>query len=152
MKLLNRSLDHRPYKNIHSVTPQQANAVYGLKKFLEEFTLVDERHIEEVGLWREYLVFATLFGISDRVAKELRAVWPEELSSSLDDMLDTMYTGNLLSASMHRAVDYVEKYETPTERAARIAQERRSRSSGGGGGSSYGGGGGSSGGGGSGIR
>lgn len=51
--------------------------LYGLKKFLSDFTLIKDRQVVEVGLWNEYLVFATLFGIADKVRSEFRQVCPE---------------------------------------------------------------------------
>lgn len=58
----------------------QANArrVLGLRKFLKDFTLVKERSVPEVTLWREYLVFAALYGIADKVAKELKDIDPQK--------------------------------------------------------------------------
>ena len=34
----------------------EARKVFGLKKFLQEFTLLDERHVSEVGLWKDYMI------------------------------------------------------------------------------------------------
>ena len=95
-----------------------------------------------------------LYGIADQVSKNLKKVWPLDVRNTLDDLLETVTVGTLLSTNMNRAVTYIETYETPAEREARLEAERAAResSSGGSGGSSYGGGGGSSGGGGSGIR
>ncbi|MBR6282816.1 MAG: DUF2207 domain-containing protein [Muribaculaceae bacterium] len=151
---LKRGLNDLPSLSISRITPQDANAVFGLKKFLQEFTLSGERKIDEVSIWKEYLVYATLFGIADEVAKNLKKVWPLDVRTTLDDLLETVTTGTLLTTQMNRAVTYIERYETPAEREERLAAERAAResSSGGGGHSSYGGGGGSSGGGGSGIR
>lgn len=55
---------------------EEARHLYGFKNFLNDFTLVDERESIEVGLWKDYLVFAALFGIADKVAKELKDVDP----------------------------------------------------------------------------
>ncbi len=151
---LKQALNDLPRKRISEITPKEANSVFGLKKFLQEFTLSKERNIEEVTIWKEYLVHAMLFGIGEQVAKNLEKVWPVDVRDTLDDLLDTVTVGTLLTTHMNRAVTYIETYETPEEREERLAAERAAResSSGGSGGSSYGGGGGSSGGGGSGIR
>ncbi|MBQ7640292.1 MAG: DUF2207 domain-containing protein [Bacteroidales bacterium] len=55
----------------------EARKVIGLKKFLNDFTLVRERSSAEVALWNEYLVFGALYGIADKVAKELAEINPE---------------------------------------------------------------------------
>ena len=55
----------------------------GFKKYLSDYTLVAERHAEEVMLWDEYLVFASLFGIADQVAKEFKKLNPQFFESSM---------------------------------------------------------------------
>lgn len=141
-------------RTLSSLQPEEVRQVYGLKKFLQEFTLIEERHVLEVGLWKEYMVFATLYGIAKQVYADLKQIWPDYTMLSPDDSLlverdlcTTVATYTLGGMS------YVRHYETPAERAARLEREREERrSSGGGGSSSYGGGGGYSGGGGSGFR
>jgi uncharacterized membrane protein len=49
----------------------------GFKKFLEDFTIIGERASQEVALWHDYLVFASLYGIADKVAKELKDINPQ---------------------------------------------------------------------------
>ncbi|MCX8074800.1 MAG: DUF2207 domain-containing protein [Clostridia bacterium] len=44
----------------------------GLKKYLKDYSLIKERYPIEIALWGKYLVFASLFGISDKVAKEFK--------------------------------------------------------------------------------
>ncbi len=56
---------------------EEARKVIGLKKFLNDFTLVRERGSAEVALWNDYLVFGALYGIADKVAKELAEINPE---------------------------------------------------------------------------
>ncbi|MBO4670399.1 MAG: DUF2207 domain-containing protein [Bacteroidales bacterium] len=46
----------------------------GFKQFLKDFTLVGERSSVEVGLWGDYLVHAAIFGIADKVAKEMSKI------------------------------------------------------------------------------
>ena len=55
----------------------QARNVVGFKKFLEDFTIIGERASQEVALWQDYLVFASLYGIADQVAKELKDINPQ---------------------------------------------------------------------------
>lgn len=56
---------------------QRARELYGLKKFLNEFSLVGERCPEEVLLWQNYLIYAALFGIAEKVQKDLQTINPE---------------------------------------------------------------------------
>ncbi|AOZ72148.1 hypothetical protein BK816_01585 [Boudabousia tangfeifanii] len=50
------------------------------KRFLEDFTIIDEREIREVSLWKTYLVYATAFGCAERVLEQLRPVIPDKLA------------------------------------------------------------------------
>ena len=54
----------------------EAQHVMGFKSFLNDFTLSSERESVEVGLWKDYLVYASLYGIADKVAKELKDIDP----------------------------------------------------------------------------
>lgn len=49
----------------------------GLKKYMEDFSLLKEREVPELVLWEKFLVFATAFGISDKVLKQLKIVYPD---------------------------------------------------------------------------
>ena len=51
--------------------------VLGFKKFLEEFTISNERHAYEVQLWRDYLIYATLFGCGEQVRKDMHQLNPD---------------------------------------------------------------------------
>jgi uncharacterized membrane protein len=48
------------------------NKLLGLQKYLNEYSLIKERYPIELVLWEKYLVFASLFGIADKVAKEFK--------------------------------------------------------------------------------
>ena len=123
----------------------EVRQLFGLRKFLKEFTLLDERGVDEVKLWKDYMVYATLFGIADRVIKEMKKVNPEyfNMDQVANQMADNM-TLPLIYSTLHRS--------TSSAVASKAAREHRS--SGGGGHSSWGGGGGgfSGGGGGGGVR
>ncbi|MDO5557723.1 MAG: DUF2207 domain-containing protein [Clostridia bacterium] len=49
----------------------------GLKRFMEDFSMLDKREVPELPLWEKYLVFATAFNISSKVLKQLKIVYPE---------------------------------------------------------------------------
>ncbi|MBQ9940363.1 MAG: DUF2207 domain-containing protein [Clostridia bacterium] len=118
-------------KDLSDKGKQELSEVIGLKKYLDEFTLIAEREISETIIWKEYMVYATLFGIADKVIKQFKEVYPEKIPE-----IET-YDRNVVIAysyyhSMHRS-------------AQRAIQAKRT--SGGGGRASFGGGGGFSGGG-----
>ena len=119
----------------------QARILLGFKKFLSDFTLISERGSREVGLWQDYLVFGALFGIADKVAKELHDIDPTLLQEATAQDWDTvnwlLWHNNNLAGAI-----------TNAQARAAEAMSRSSGSFGGfGGGTSFGGGGGFSGGG-----
>ena len=120
---------------------EEARKLLGFKKFLSDFTLVKERSSREVGLWQDYLVFASLFGIADQVAKELHDIDPQFFEQAVAMDYNTMNWIILRNNSMSSAI-------TNAQTRAAEAMGRSSGSFGGfGGGTSFGGGGGFSGGG-----
>ncbi len=58
----------------------EAAKLLKFKNFLNEFTLSRERAVSEVALWGQYLVFAQLFGIADKVAKGLAKLYPSDFT------------------------------------------------------------------------
>ena len=115
----------------------QACHLIEFQNFLKDFTLSGERSAPEVGLWKEYLVFAQLFGIADKVAKQFQKLYPaafEQLAqqSGLD---------------AHTFVYAMNWTNNISAHAVSNASSRAGSVSGGGGHSSFGGGGGFSGGG-----
>ena len=114
----------------------QARNLLGLKKFLKDFTLIDERGSGEVGLWNDYLVFGTLFGIADKVAKELHDINPQVFEQTVYQDMMTTRSIILLTRNLGYAITN-----------ASAAQQAKAASAGMGGHTSFGGGGGFSGGG-----
>ena len=84
----------------------QACRVMEFKNFLNDFTLHQERGAGEVGLWKDYLVFAQLYGIADKVAEQFQKLYPkefQELSESVgvnpNDMMRTIRVNNNMTTS-----------------------------------------------------
>lgn len=51
----------------------------GLKKYLEDYSLLNEKGTKDLGLWEQFLVYATAFGISNKIIEEIKAeIQPEE--------------------------------------------------------------------------
>jgi len=51
----------------------------GLKRYLEDYSLLNEKPPESIILWEEYLVYATALGIADTVRKNLNRIVPEDI-------------------------------------------------------------------------
>lgn len=123
----------------NSFTPdfqQHARAAIGFRKFLKEFTLIGDRGADEVILWQDYIIFGALYGIADKVAKELKDIDPKVFEETLGYDFATMnhllYFSNRMG---HCAINAVTMHQTGTSVGGH------------GGFSSFGGGGGFSGGG-----
>ena len=131
--------------NIYKVNESmidEAVKLKGLKNFLEEFSRIDDKEAIEVNLWEYYLIFATILGIADKVAKQFKKLYPEIIENNEYGYTynDFVFINMISYNSMSSAISSKSRAE--------------SYSSGGGGFSSGGGGGGSfgSGGGGGGFR
>ncbi|MDO4191187.1 MAG: DUF2207 domain-containing protein [Bacteroidales bacterium] len=141
--VLKRSGNTRSKQEFKKVKQQAAAEAIGLKKFLEDTTLIDERRTVEVTLWRDYLIYASLFGIADKVAEELKQFQPqvidmyEQQNFNQIDVVTMLNWSHLISNTVNRSV----------VRTANAMNSNGSGNWGGGGISSFGGGGGFSGGG-----
>jgi len=135
MKKLDESLKAKGDKLYNQ---KSAANLYGLKNFLNDFTNMNERGIIDTSLWGEYLVYASLFGIADRLASEMKMINPEFFEQS-----------NFAACVSPENTHFLRKC---TRVIGKESSSASTRSSGGGGRSSRGGGGGYSGGGGGGGR
>lgn len=78
---------------------QEAEILLGLKNFLLDYSLIDERSHIEVKVWESYLIYAQLLGITDKVNAEFKKLYPDD-------------TGKLLQLDIKRRngiqIDYLE--------------------------------------------
>ena len=85
----------------------EARKLFGLKSFLSKFTLVDQREAFEANLWKEYMVYGALFGLTDRVSKQLKdidpALFKETFHYDLGDFDSVMRVSRALSESVRTA-------------------------------------------------
>ena len=126
----------------HTITSEDTLQVVGFLNYLKDFDKVGDSSLADVEVGKEYVVFATLFGIADKVRKDMRQVCPS--LRNLDESTwptKTMPMFTLLSADLWHVTDYAHNYESPQEREAREKDEASLRDSGGGGFSSFSGGG-----------
>ena len=99
----------------------------GLYNFLNSETLMNERTHIELPLWEQYLIYATAFGISEKVTKVLEIVCPEMPDSPI-------INNNYYRSSSFRTSS--RSFRTVTRSASSTSRSIRSSS-----GSYYGGGG-----------
>lgn len=140
---------------------------HGLKKYMLDFSRMTEYGVPELTLWEEYLVYATMMGISEKVCEQLKLVYP---SLSDSNYIDTNFRGSFLyyyflTNSMGRNIGPAAPFNLGSSigsamsgistAATRLAHPVSTGSAGGGGfggGGFSGGGGGFGGGGGGGVR
>ena len=114
---------------------QELGQLMGFKRYLEDFSLVAERGVKEIPIWRELLTYAMLFGIADQVAEQMKELYPQ-LSLELNN-----YSQSMVTAYSYHYLLYSNMKKAEEQR------QQEKRSGGGGGFASFGGGGGSMGGG-----
>lgn len=80
-------------KKSRNLTQKGANeqeAWEGLKRYMEDFSLLNEREVPDLILWEKYLVYATVFGIADKVLAQLKIKYPQLADESY--MINNGYT------------------------------------------------------------
>ena len=118
----------------------------GFKKFLENFSTMNDKETIEVNIWEYYLVFAQMLGIANKVAKQFKNMHPNMISSDLyKQMFGATKDIDKLSHSSFKITNIRKSYSVISDI---LFDDNNNYSSGGGGFSSGGGGGGSFGGGG----
>ncbi|MDL2323921.1 DUF2207 domain-containing protein [Ruminococcaceae bacterium OttesenSCG-928-A16] len=117
---------------------QYAKEMMGFKKYLQNFTIINERQPREVELWEAYLVYAQVFGIADAVAEQFKQLYPAYFNQP------QMHYGGAenMEVVTHLTSSYGIAMATGYNRGHYDAISRSSGSSGGGGSSSSSGGGG----------
>ena len=113
---------------------QEAIELAGLKRYLNEYTLIKQREAIEVKLFEEYLIFAQLMGIEQKVAKQFRDIYPEIVQQSSFSSYDHIM---FINVSAHRGISSAHSAKS---RAESYSSGGRGFSSGGGGRGSFGGG------------
>lgn len=110
-----------------------------LKNFLNDFGRFQEKEIPEIALWEKYLVYATVFGIADKVQEQIK-IKLQNMNYDTTDFtflyFDNWYFYHTLNKSLSNTISSARTTITQHE----IATSSNSSSSGFGGGSSIGGG------------
>lgn len=133
-KILGKNL-----KDLTDIGKKELSEVYGLRKFLDEFTLINEREIGEVTIWENLLIYATLFGLAKKVLKDLKKVYPDKVVE-IENYSNTVYVSDVYFRALYLS-------SINGRRAVEAARMAKMAASGFGGHVSLGGGGGFSGGG-----
>lgn len=95
-------------KDLTDAGKNELAEVYGSRKFLDEFTLISERSILEGVIWENLLVYATLFGLADKVLSELKRVYPDKIID-LDDYEKTVIISTAYYSAMYNSSPLIRK-------------------------------------------
>ena len=114
-------------------TNELGKQMAGLKLFFKDFTSMNEKEPIEVKMWRDYLIYAQILGMAEKVAKEFKNLYPKEITDQ--DYNYVMYVHTFSHTGVSAAT-------TARQRAQSYSSGGGGFSSGGGGGGSFGGGGG----------
>ena len=49
----------------------------GLANYMEDYSLLNEKDVLSLEIWEKYLIYATAFGIADKVIEQMKAKYPE---------------------------------------------------------------------------
>ena len=114
----------------------------GLKNFMNDFSMMDQKEVPELVLWEKYLVYATAFGIADKVLKQLKVVYPQ--ITDADYMNSNGYTYLYLMYHSNISNNFINSINTSVTSAYSSVNYSSGSGSGGGfsGGGGFGGGGG----------
>lgn len=121
---------------VYQVNPlmyDEAVKMKGLKQFFNEFDNMKDKEAIEVNLWEEYLMYAQIFGVAEKVAKQFKEMYPDVITDQTYNSMVFVHTisrSGMASASSAKS------------RAESYSSGGGGFSSGGGGGGSFGGGGG----------
>ena len=83
--------------------------------YLKDFSLLSEREISEIKVWKSLLIYATLYDVADEVEKQLKKLSPEFLRN-IDMDVESLHTAVIYSNAFSN--DFVDAYSRSVEEAS----------------------------------
>ena len=83
--------------------------------YLKDFSLLSEREISEIKVWKDLLIYATLYDVADEVEKQLKKLSPEFLRN-IDMDVESLHTAVIYSNAFSN--DFVDAYSRSVEEAS----------------------------------
>lgn len=120
-----------------------------LGRYIEEFSMIDEKEVPSLVIWEKYLVYATAFGIADKAIEQMKAKYPEVFVEEYwkDENMEKYQIVNFaINNSIHNisgrtAISTISDSTTKAYKTSLSEIARHSSSSGSGGGGGFSGGG-----------
>lgn len=78
------------------------------KNYMVDFSLLKEKEVPALALWEKYLVFATAFGVADKVIKQLKVTYPElNNQDTIRNMVifNTFYDGHSFNTNFINSIN-----------------------------------------------
>jgi len=130
--------------NMYAIYCDDSSIPYGIINYgtahLKENTLIKDRESIEVNLFEEYMIFAQIMGISEKVAKQFKDIYPEIITES--NFVSYEYIMHINMSSRIGLSVAISASRMDKIMADNYSSGGGGYSSGGGGGGSFGGGGG----------
>lgn len=114
---------------------EEAKQLAGLKKYLDEYTLIKDREAIEVTLFEEYLIYAQIFGIAKKVASQFKKLYPDLVEKSKYSYNEIIFIDTI----SHKSIKNAQSAEKSARARATSVDIANGYDSGGGGFSSGGG-------------
>ncbi len=115
-------------KYVDGSVREAALNLLGLKKFLLDYSLIPDRQNIEVHILEDYLVFAQLLGIADKVEEQFSKLYPDFKEVSKINVENTsLYTKSLSVGMVSALARETLRYERRTEREARRRARKMAR-------------------------
>lgn len=136
-KSLFGKIDTVKHKIVTTKLLDEAIKLKGLKKFLLDFSTMQEKEFVDVHLWENYLIFAQLFGISKRVEKQFSKTYPDFNKQAIFDTDITValnishicYSGMTIGFSIYNAETTLSNIVRNRRKRARSLRKSLSSSS-----------------------
>lgn len=110
---------------------EEAIKLIGLKKYLLDFSLISEKEYLTVHLWEEYLIFANMLGIADKVEEQFSKLYPNLKSESvLNTEFTTLAIRNIVEIG-YKKYEKIEEEKNKPQKRERYSGSDRSSGSGG---------------------
>ena len=120
------------------------------KRFLLDFSRLDEKELPEIALWEKYLVYATVLGVAKELQQTMKIRLNEMGNTNTDDLTRMYMMNSIINSNLNQTINNTVSRAISVSNST-IAASQSSSGSGGGGGFSSGGGFGGGGGGGHGF-
>lgn len=76
---------------------EKASYLRGLRNFLNDFSNFPDKNIKEVHLWQQYMLYAQLFDIADKVENEFKDLYPDFIKTEETEIVLEVVSTVILS-------------------------------------------------------